>query len=542
MKKRIIAGILGISLFSSFSVFAKEIPITSYEKEQGITNIETFDYQNGMSFGKIKSSKDFDKLYLKSDEYNDWNWANVQDAFYYIDNNKNLHTVFSEHTNNNIVDLTFDKNNNIINKKIIKTSLPIFAGFYRDKYGMMYLVSGEDNLKEDSEKTVVVIEKFNSNWNFEKKVEIKGKYTNLFEGISKPFDAGSCRISMYDKYLIIHTSREMFKNPNDGLNHQSNISFIIDTDTMTSITSDGLGLKTPYVSHSFNQFVVVDQAGNSYYLDHGDAYPRGIVITKYSGWTELSHLERFSNTEFDKELVILPISGRIGDNYTGCEINGFEIFNDKLVTLGKSINQESYDNKNIKNVFLNFTDTNLEQTNTVWITDFSNYKVDNVKLIKINDEKFVVLANVFEDINYKKQKILLFREYDINGNLLNALNYKNVSLLTNSQPIFDGKNIYYLGKTDYYSKIYLHKIPYIKDKAHKIKFSNKKLNLKKGKKYKIKINIEPSLSKKNIAYYSSNNKIAKIKNGIIYANRVGKVTITAKYGDKIDKCVVEIKK
>lgn len=74
-----------------------------------------------------------------------------------------------------------------------------------------------------------------------------------------------------------------------------------------------------YAAHSFNQFVLVDQNQKLVTLDHGDGYPRSIVLMrsvdakaggdKLSGKFENSHLVKFP--------------GGIGVNETGASIGGF---------------------------------------------------------------------------------------------------------------------------------------------------------------------------------------------------------------------------
>lgn len=59
----------------------------------------------------------------------------------------------------------------------------------------------------------------------------------------------------------------------EGIHHQSNITFVINTQDMTLINSD-----MPYCSHSFNQFVVND-GSHVYFLDHGDACYRGLILS-----------------------------------------------------------------------------------------------------------------------------------------------------------------------------------------------------------------------------------------------------------------------
>src|SRR5699024_2462935 len=101
--------------------------------------------------------------------------------------------------------------------------------------------------------------------------------------------------------LTVHTSRERYLT-DDGLNHQSQLTIILDTDTMK--TKNYLGeFQKNHVGHSFNQFAQYD--GDKLILvDHGDAYPRSIVLNKESG------------SEFT-EVDLFKIPGAIGANCTG---------------------------------------------------------------------------------------------------------------------------------------------------------------------------------------------------------------------------------
>ena len=82
--------------------------------------------------------------------------------------------------------------------------------------------------------------------------------------------------------LYITTSHQMFKSK-DGLNHQSNLLIGIRESDMAITDSryEVLYAATGYVSHSFNQFILVDDSGRLVTMDHGDAYPRSAVLFQY---------------------------------------------------------------------------------------------------------------------------------------------------------------------------------------------------------------------------------------------------------------------
>ena len=78
----------------------------------------------------------------------------------------------------------------------------------------------------------------------------------------------------------MRTCHEMYSG------HQANVTFSVDTSNMSVIEGitgvvDGVG----YVSHSFNQFIQVDN-GTLVGSRRGDAYPRALAVFKYP--TDLS--------------------------------------------------------------------------------------------------------------------------------------------------------------------------------------------------------------------------------------------------------------
>lgn len=478
MKKIIIGIVLSLSLcLQSEMIYAKNsiLPLTKYEQKNGIKKIKMFEYKPGVSFGAKKTPKELSSLDISHREYSR-NWARTQDIFYYQDHKKMLHIVYCG--NKQVKDMTIDKKENLVNTVVVKTKLPEVAGFHYDSNGAFYVVSGQENEKKNPNKIVIVVEKFDKNWKLKGSTKIKGDYFYHLEGITKPFDAGNCRMELYGKYLIIHTAREMFSG------HQSNLNFVIDTETM--LIKD---VSSPFVSHSFNQFVLADkeeEEGYFYYLDHGDANPRALVIDRYS-----VHDER--NIQFElwwnASSEIFPFIKRKKEhyNYTGCKVTGFEKIGEQLITVGASIpqhrlqakNGESYTNKN---VFVIFTHKDLEQSKKVWFTNFnptssSKYSVSEPKLIKVNEERFVVLYSVWT----VKDSVLCYRELDVNGNILEAVDYKGVSLEGNSQPFFDGKNIYWLGCWDSEWENRIHSIPYGTDAIKKIEQEQKNMKTKKSK-------------------------------------------------------------
>ena len=78
--------------------------------------------------------------------------------------------------------------------------------------------------------------------------------------------------------------------------------------------------------------------------------------------------------------------------------------------------------------------------------------------------------------------------------------------------------------------------------TRKIKLNRRKLTLKKGKSFRLKVTLTPAESQDKITYKTSNKKIATVgKKGKIKAKKKGKVKITVISGKKKAVCTVKVK-
>lgn len=211
----------------------------------------------------------------------------------------------------------YDSGYNLLSRKIIPEELPIFGGFYEagDAY---YMVSGCTNHEESDEAEVIRITKYDKQWNRIGSDSLYGVNTTV------PFDAGSLRMADDGKYLFIRTCHEMYKS-DDGYNHQSNVTIELDmeqvkiTDSFTGVMNNAYG----YVSHSFNQFIKVED-GHIAAVDHGDAYPRSVALIQYATDASDGTFVPSWGTEC-KVTEVLGFPGNTGDNFTGGTVGGFEI-------------------------------------------------------------------------------------------------------------------------------------------------------------------------------------------------------------------------
>ncbi len=288
-----------------------------------------------------------------------------------------------EYTDGKVVVEEYDRDFRIRWKKTLEAEMPIWGGFYSGE-DYNFLVFGQvnaaiadenHNVTYDYDKPVVRIVRYTKNWHRVDYEELCGANTWI------PFWAGNLSMVEYDNRLYIQTCHRM----PDG--HQANMRIVMSIPYMTVISSNyqvGGGNGDWYVSHSFNQLIAVD-GQDVVTLDHGDAYPRGIVINKfpYGG-------------NYDYGNVIYPICGETGANETGVSVGGIEVSDSAYLTVGNSVsqNEETYDAFSVRNIFVLVTDKSSLETTTRWITNHGEGDptvVFNPYLIKINDSRFVLI-------------------------------------------------------------------------------------------------------------------------------------------------------
>ena len=318
-------------------------------------------------------------------------WADIVESYIHnCDDGKLMRVQYLADKNTLLIEYyndTFDR----VSSKILNLKYPVFGGFYAigDTY---FILTGQNNPNESAETICFAVTKYDKNWNEIATAELKNCNTTI------PFRAGSARFCHSGKYLLIRTCRQMYKSPKDGKNHQANMTIQLDVNTMritdshTAVASVNYG----YVSHSFNQFIKID-SDKIVALDHGDAYPRSIVLIKYE--TKVS-----SGTfipPYNKPCTAIDmfeIPGEIGDNYTGCSVGGFEVSQTGYLACFNSVNQGG--NSEIRDIYLAYVSKNGTAAATEKLTSYSSVGASTPVLVKINDNKFIVLWSFDGRVHY----------------------------------------------------------------------------------------------------------------------------------------------
>ena len=274
-----------------------------------------------------------------------------------------------------------------LSTKLIDNELPIFGAFY-DSGNNYYVLSGQENPKQNDSLEVFRITKYDKNWNKIKSCGLYGANTTV------PFDAGSARMTHSGDHLLVRTCHEMYKS-SDGNNHQSNVTIEVDMPSMT-ITDSYTGVMNVdygYVSHSFNQFIKTD--GNHIVaLDHGDAHPRSAVLVKYNSDFTTG---KFFPSYFDKvsniDVVTYPEYTSGHYNYTGAAIGGFDVSSSSYIVAQSTVDLDYINTSKTRNVYVSAVSKDLSINKLNKITSYAEGtdSASAPQLVKINDNSFLLL-------------------------------------------------------------------------------------------------------------------------------------------------------
>ena len=320
----------------------------------------------------------------------------------------------------------FDADYKLVKHIYVQKELPLFGAFFSDGQNY-YILSGQNNPDESDEVEVYRITKYDKSWN---KLGSAGLYgANTYA----PFDAGSARIETSGKYLLIRTCHEMYKS-SDGYHHQANVMIQFDkenieiTDSFYGVMNSSAG----YVSHSFNQFVRAEN-NKMITVDHGDAYPRSVVLIEYPNDIDSGRFRSYGCKVTD----LLGFVGNVGNNYTGASVGGFEISGTSYLTAINSINQSDFENSETRNISVIVKPKDSETASVKQITSYAEgtESASTPQLVKISDSRFMLM--------WSRNGKVYYTELDSSGN--NGKIYSMTADLSDCQPVItDGKLVWYV--------------------------------------------------------------------------------------------------
>ena len=314
-------------------------------------------------------------------------WSNTVKSYLTVCDNGNYMRVQSGAIEGKLLVEYYSSDFEPLSTKLIDNELPIFGAFY-DSGNNYYVLSGQENPKQNDSLEVFRITKYDKNWNKIKSCGLYGANTTV------PFDAGSARMTHSGDHLLVRTCHEMYKS-SDGNNHQSNVTIEVDMPSMT-ITDSYTGIMNVdygYVSHSFNQFIKTD--GNHIVaLDHGDAHPRSAVLMKYnSDFTTGKFFPSYYEKGGNIDVVTYPEYTSGHYNYTGAAIGGFDVSSSSYIVAQSTVDLDYINTSKTRNVYVSAVSKDLSTNKLNKITSYAEGtdSASAPQLVKINNNSFLLL-------------------------------------------------------------------------------------------------------------------------------------------------------
>ena len=293
----------------------------------------------------------------------------------------------------------------------------------------MYVLVGRDNPDENDERDVLAVRRYDQDGELSGTAFVKGGASQLFKGIYEAW--GSASMVLVGDRLVVHTARTMYIDEDD-VRHQSNFSFEVDTTTMTARDFESFDGESPYASHSFNQHVVT-VGDDLVFVDHGDAYPRGIQVTSFAGYADGGHV-------IDAQTEPFQFMGQVGDNYTGTTVTGVVGGPTKLLVVGSSVPHRhaiagvtGYDTGLAQRV-PDLPDPVRRRDDFTWLPELDpngNVHATEPRLVRISDDRFAVLFSVVDG----SSTTLEYRLVDESGAVLAGMSWPASRFGSASQPV-----------------------------------------------------------------------------------------------------------
>ena len=337
---------------------------------------------------------------------------------------------------------TYDSNFQLISSVDLEMELDLWGGFYAGE-DYNFVIFGQENPSEDDNAEVIRVVKYDKDWNRLGQASLRGANTTI------PFDAGSLRCDEYNGYLYVRTSHEMYQS-GDGLNHQANLTFSVRESDMT--ITDGyhdVVSNKGYVSHSFNQFILVDSQGRLVALDHGDAYPRGACLSIYDN---KAGSDTFANG--CKTFNLTTWSGRVGENTTGANVTDLAETSSGYLVAYSSTGKGSASTigQDPMNIFLSYTSKDDISSNgttvrqlTSWPSGSDLYGSQPVLVPTGPDGGYILwqLAEKWDNGYYYNKESIQYATYSADGTVSNIRTADGVQM-SRCHPIsYNGKVVWY---------------------------------------------------------------------------------------------------
>ncbi len=387
--------------------------------------------------------------------------------------------------NNRLVETSFNLGNHhrgsVRNASISGWTL---TDAYLGSDGHIYALLGRDNPKQSKTRVVIEVRQYDQNLHLLGVAKVTGGIDEI--GVYDGVGDSAPDMALSGTTLIVHMSRLIFHIKNDWADHHEvNLSLAVDTTTMTASEIPD----SPYASHSFREYIGI--SGNDvFFIDHGDAYPRGVQLGVMPGYLAPEH-GRFWDTVDCGPTVGTPTdpatSEPLGEdpsdcwaeprqsdymtftvpkdnaalahhdmssvNYTGVTVNGFAATEADALMVGLSVPNghkvdgvASHSSTLMGNVYLTSTDTTTGATRLVWLTKrepkTKKFLEEQPALVDLGNGDFAVLW----DELHGKQVTMNYRLVDETGEILASKHWTGHAFAAVAQPVLAGNQIFWVGE------------------------------------------------------------------------------------------------
>lgn len=375
--------------------------------------------------------------------YHGQNWASADVVNYYKDASGNL-AIVRYHASN--TSLTIETVNPVTLQQVGDTRTislsgwPDWGGFYAGSDNAFYVLVGRDNPNESDSLDVVALRRYDANWSLVGTAYVKGGASQGVKGIYHPFEASAADMALTGQRLVVHMGRLIYAEAD--VHHQANMTFEVDTATMTAKTFADLGGDGAYAysSHSFRQLVAMN-GSNLVTVDHGDAYPRAIQLGVAVNYPTRRKFATYQ---------IFPFNGNVGDNFTGATVNAMVSGPSGVVVLGSSIRQPNAPKGTLgssserRNVYAIAANPATGAHTLSWLTSFAPTGGDNAlepRAVAVGDDAYAVLFSVKHGTGYDTE----YRLIDSTGSVRASATFSGMYFAPMSDPILIDGAVYWTG-------------------------------------------------------------------------------------------------
>lgn len=337
----------------------------------------------------------------------------------------------------------YTKDFQLLSSQSVRIDSKMFWGgfFAGDTYNFVF--NGWENPEESKSAGVISVKKYSKNWNLINGMTLSNINTEL------PFYSGALRCVEADGILYVFTCHRMFQSE-DGKNHQANLLFSIresdlDLLDMHCVPTSDYG----YVSHSFNQFMILDSQSRLVTLDHGDKVPRSLLLQRYSQLTGdgITSTSRRKDVE-EAELLAIP-NNTVAYQQTGVSIGGLAETTYGYVSVFNDNRNGGQNDSKSRNVYLSFTDRSnfsSQGTNLRQITSYGeSTSAGTPMLVSTGLNGGYILWNEQQRATNGElvpTERIAYASYDAHGNVSSITTA--AGSLSDCQPIvLDGKVVWY---------------------------------------------------------------------------------------------------